>query len=816
VTPKLRNVVKWGCGLAVATVAILTIVVIVWGGPEPDRANRAQVWGTVWAITGSVGTVCARWMRRHHRDAGPAPTMEQVASATESLAFETATYWCEQARQQGITATSPVAVRWRVGPADLAGPVVDLRTAWAPASREVPETSRLWLPSGQPRLTRARQLPPPSASRPLSRGIVTAWYEDLYVNLHAGEVLVVLGEPGSGKSGALLLLLLQALDQRDRLSPEERAKARVPVWVTCGSWDPTTTTLTAHVVEVLIRTYPGLTAPAHGGPAGPAALLQHGRVAVFLDGLDEMQPHLRPLALEAIQTQAGRIPVILTSRTDEFRTAMSTGTFHPAGMIELLPVTPDAAASFLQSQRQPDRRKAAWQPVIDHVRTQPDGPLGQVLATPLGLCLARDVATDPAGLIPTASTTPRAVLAGLIGTYLDHAYPWHEQRHRDQAVYWLSWTAHHLGTARDLHWWDPPRWIPRWQARLARGLAVGLGGGLAVGLGFGLTTRPACALAYGLGIGLAVGLAVGLGVEPDGDPRHGARLRTAGRSLRAVLTGCLMGAAAVGLAFALMFGLAAGLTDGVTLGGGIGFVVGIAAGAGTGPDGEPRRIVPRVLPSRQLRDVLARALASGLVGVALGLAFLGADGLVRRPAFGLVGALTVGLAGLAVGLVRGLAQAWGNPLKDSGVSFPALSYRIHRSTSALFGVLFGGIVGVVAGVVFGREYGLATGLTLGVACGMPVGLAAGLTTGIVPAVAFTELTLLVSRRGRVRFLRLFEDALGRQVLRQAGSAYQFRHAALQDYLAARYEAAGKAGRHDVPLARGTVGSATTEADPRRR
>ena len=800
VTLQLRLVIKRVGGPAVAAFALVTIAVILWGGAEADRANRALVWGTVWAITTTVATVWAGWLHRRHRDAGPLPTLEQVAAATESLACETAAYWCEQARQQGITATSPVAVRWRAGPVDLAGPAVDLRAeqdvlALVPAPLEVAVRSSLWLPPGQTRLPRSPRRPPPPVSRPLSRGVVTAWYEDLYVDLHAGDVLVVLGEPGAGKSGALLLLLLQALEERDRLPLEDRARARVPVWVTCGSWDPTTTTLAAHVVEVLTRTYPGLTAPAHGGAAGPAAQHHHGRVAVFLDGLDEMPATLRPLALEAVQTQAGRIPVILTSRTDEFRTAMSTGTFHPAGMIELLPVTPDAAASFLQSRRQPGSRRAAWQPVVDHVRAHPDGPLGQVLATPLGLSLARDVATDPAGLIPSAPTTARAVLAGLIGTYLDHAYPRHERRDRDRAVYWLSWTAHHLGTGRDLNWWDPPRWISRRQVRLARGLAVGLGGGLAVAIGFGLTTQPACALTYGLGIGLAVGPAAGLGAG------LGAR-----RSLRAVLTGSILGAAAVGLVFTLVFGLAAGLTDGVTLGGGIGFVVAVAAGVGTGPDGEPRQIVLRGLRSGQVRDVLARALASGLVGLALGLAFRWGDGLTRRPAFGLVSALAVGLAGVAVGLARGLAQAWGSPLTDSGVSFPALSHRIHTSTSALFGVLFGGIVGVVAGVVFGREYGLATGVTLGAACGMPVGLAAGLTTGLAPAVTFTELALLVSRRSRVRFLPLFEDALGRQVLRQAGSAYQFRHAALQDYLAARYEAAGRAG----------AGAATPGADAERR
>jgi hypothetical protein len=46
---------------------------------------------------------------------------------------------------------------------------------------------------------------------------------------------------------------------------------------------------------------------------------------------------------------------------------------------------------------------------------------------------------------------------------------------------------------------------------------------------------------------------------------------------------------------------------------------------------------------------------------------------------------------------------------------------------------------------------------------------------------------------RVRFMPLLETALERQVLRQAGAVYQFRHADLQDRLAAHF-----AAEHDIP------------------
>jgi hypothetical protein len=59
--------------------------------------------------------------------------------------------------------------------------------------------------------------------------------------------------------------------------------------------------------------------------------------------------------------------------------------------------------------------------------------------------------------------------------------------------------------------------------------------------------------------------------------------------------------------------------------------------------------------------------------------------------------------------------------------------------------------------------------------------------GAALSLLFTEMALRLQGRG-VRFMPLLEKALARQVLRQAGAVYQFRHADLQDRLAARYKA----------------------------
>ena len=132
---------------------------------------------------------------------------------------------------------------------------------------------------------------------------------------------------------------------------------------------------------------------------------------------------------------------------------------------------------------------------------------------------------------------------------------------------------------------------------------------------------------------------------------------------------------------------------------------------------------------------------------------------------------------------------------------PRLVYqRDVRShlVSGLMGGLIGGIVGGLLGMLVGDGlldrllFGLAFGLAFGLTLGLVSGLVSGFRAGAASSLLFTELALWPRRR-RVRFMPLLETALERQVLRQAGAVYQFRHADLQDRLADRYEA-GEARR----------------------
>jgi hypothetical protein len=157
---------------------------------------------------------------------------------------------------------------------------------------------------------------------------------------------------------------------------------------------------------------------------------------------------------------------------------------------------------------------------------------------------------------------------------------------------------------------------------------------------------------------------------------------------------------------------------------------------------------------------------------------------------GLVGAL---LGGLGNGFLR-LVGLWTVPLPRATTATPTSSYRLDRRTSlviglgvGLMGVLGGGLViGLGIGPAVGFGGGLGSGLANVLVGGFVIGLVIGLIftlRGGSMKVSFIELILSTTGAGRVKFIQVLEDAHQRQILRQAGAIYQFRHAELQDHLA---------------------------------
>ena len=232
--------------------------------------------------------------------------------------------------------------------------------------------------------------------------------------------------------------------------------------------------------------HPALRAPEYG-PDAAGELLRGGRVALFLDGLDEMPQEARAHALKRISAEAAGLRLVLTSRPEQHQSTASSFALDNSAVIELLPVRPAAAGTFLL-HGQAGIRREQWSRIVDYLKRNPHSVAAKVLDNPLTLSLARDAyaSKDPIALSdPAAFPTQEALREHLIDQALVTAYP--DGKHRKHAAHWLAWLACQMGTSRDLRWWDIPAWIPRPHLRLARVLGSALIVGLVTALALYIT-----------------------------------------------------------------------------------------------------------------------------------------------------------------------------------------------------------------------------------------------------------------------------------------------------------------------------------------
>jgi hypothetical protein len=743
-TGQSRHVLVWSWLLPAVLVAASVIGYVLWGGSTEDLPNRVQVSGMLVAAVVIVPPLVVWGLRRRHRPVAGTSTREEVDAAADRLAEQTLESWSRQVVQRGIQFPAPVRVRWRWAADDIALPRQELRTAPSLTTDPGP------LPSGAHDSGQAGQV--------LNSGVVTRLHDEVYARLQHGR-LVLIGGPGVGKTGAMVLLMLEALRYRDRMSETVRTDVPVPVWLTLGSWDPSVEGLRDWVTAMISRDHPYLRATDFG-PDVVAQLFDTGRIALFLDGLDEMPDMLRREAVERLTAEAAGRRMVITSRPDEFRETIDLGRrqLPYTAVIELRPVAPKAASRYLL-EGQIGAARQGWQSVAGHLLADPDGVLARTLNTPLTLSLARAAYTadDPRRLLSGERANEHDLRVHLLDQILIAAYP--DPGERGHATHWLSWLAHKMATQpngpiRELRWWQIPTWIPRWQV----GLAGALLGGLSVGVGIYLAWLFINAAWLILNLFVA---------EPP--------------FFEVLLAGLVSG----------VFGaLIVGLVS----------VLGVEAIT-------PRSMAVRWPKLGDIRSVAAMvlrilpvfALGFGLLsGVAIGLD----EGLANGLIAGVGGGLTFGLIfGVVLGVLLGLVDVWRAPLAAMSAVTPRGVYRrdmrSHRVSGLMVGFI-GGIVGGIGGWLTGTlqsteplEPGWYGGLSLGLAFGLALGLLSGLVSGFragaAPSLLFTEIALLLRGR-RVRFMTLLETALARQILRQAGAVYQFRHADLQDRLADRYEA----------------------------
>ncbi|QLH26651.1 NACHT domain-containing NTPase [Streptomyces sp. Rer75] len=302
---------------------------------------------------------------------------------------------------------------------------------------------------------------------------------------------MVLGEPGAGKSVLMLRLLHDLIARRAAGDP-------VPVLFSLASWDPDQP-LKTWMADQLRRTYPSLATVAplpvaltYATDTGPSDLalylLRAGHVLSLFDGFDELPPTRHATALDRLnRALPARQPLVLASRTDPYRTALTrpdtSVRLNGAAAIQLLPLKADDAADYLRRDAGGPHTPTAdrWNTVITHLGTT--SPVGQALATPLGLFLARTIYNPRPGTSPTSPPAPHPDELCNAAAYPDHAainnhlfqafIPAVYTPHQPHPPRWTAEQAHQTfgflaqfqqdqrAGSPDIAWWELPKAIPQ-------------------------------------------------------------------------------------------------------------------------------------------------------------------------------------------------------------------------------------------------------------------------------------------------------------------------------------------------------------------
>jgi hypothetical protein len=791
-------------GRAVTRVVAATVATVMLTSAAAVAINFATEWKTnlwAWLMVGVITVLAAAvavWLNR--RQSQPS---RDLAGIADSLAIAIRGQWLKEAMWRRLYDPYAMPVRW--GPSDSS-----LVTDWSSLVRLAATFPGCPVPSVGT-----------WAADPIE---LTGGDNDLVEVLDKVPTrrLVVLGEPGAGKTSLLVRLVLDLFSRRD-------FGEAVPILLSLASWNPAEQDLRSWIVQTLITGDSALAEPAPDGinSSRAQALLDNGLIFPVLDGLDEIPDAVRGFAIARINdAMQPNQPLVLAARTDPYRAAVrpSRGVevqLTGAAGITLFPLEAGIVYDYLKASAGGSGR---WDEVLKAFVADGESPIAQALKTPLMVALARAIYNPRPG--ETLATIPQpaellrfptreAVEQHLFDGFIPAAYRPHPDQSRlckwniNQATRWLVFLAGSLEDHRttDFAWWDLPSAAPR----PLIGIAVGLVAGSAAALGFPFP------MDFGIGLLSAVlaGFLVRRWVKFD---RRGLARGLVG-GLSGGLVGALGGLAVFGLgikntfiaiffAGALGFGIAVAPLGGFVAGF-TGAFVGVFVAAFSRHGAIVHQIGLTFGPAAWLINGLGAGLAAGL---AVGLSDRAAPARrLRWSPIGFLCGVTCGLVagfilwiqigspgGIIVGLASTIVGGYaGSLFEATSADFtravdPKAVMARDRATfrSSCLGL------GLAIGLSTGLSTALSPNLISGVSNGFRVGLGTGIANFIVVGLTFGFLRaswgsftlarwwLAASCQLPWRLMTFLADAHeNRGILRQAGAFYQFRHAELQHHLA---------------------------------
>jgi hypothetical protein len=585
-----------------------------------------------------------------------------------------------------------------------------------------------------------------------------------------GGELLILGEPGAGKTTMLLEL---ARDLLDRAGQDESHP--IPVVFNLSSWAPKRSPLIAWLIDELNTVYD---VPRKVGQAwldGDALLL-------LLDGLDEVNAEHRAACVQAINSfrrEHGSVDLAVCSRIADYEAINEKLKLQGAVLIQ--PLTAQQIDAYLEHA---GVKLAALRAAFEY-----DAALQLLAKSPLLLSIMALACHDmPVDAQPTGDSTEtnrRYVFAA----YVDRMFARRgaDMRFsREQTTQWLAWLARGMqrqGQSVFLIEQLQPDLLPTSAARMQYVLLDRLGWGLVILLFFVMVFGLIGGLIGGLEIGLVFALILGLGGGVlDASIRKQPRLTQLAAN---ALLGGLVGALGSGLIVGLVGGLNVG-PAGVLVGGLFGSLEGLFSG-------RPSVRLRWIMVVERLRWSWRKALRRALGGLIFGLVF----GLVGRLAVGLeygfnegVGfemIIWLGLAlvfGLFFGLIFGLVGG----LDSGGVTAtitPNQGIRRSARSASLSGLVFALVFALVFGLPFAPVAGLGSALLGGLLGGLGGGLLGGLAFGGYACLSHIALRLVLWRQGAMplNYVRFLDYCAERIFLRKVGGGYIFVHRLLLEHFA---------------------------------
>ncbi|WP_329177931.1 hypothetical protein [Streptomyces sp. NBC_01477] len=658
--------------------------------------------------------------------AAPRPPLDVAADA---LAKAVRSEWEKEAGLRRLLEPAPLPVRWQVTGRRVAGRI-DGAIAEEGRARFAP------LP-GLAAVTRDV----------LRRGGFLPELHAVYGGLASGRLLLV-GEPAVGKTSAGVLLLREALRYRAEAAPDSRARIPVPVMLTPFGWDPAKESATDWAAGRLSREYTLFR--RRGGASRARELLADGRIALFLDGIDEVAAKPRAGMLSALAEASFRVVVISRARALASRRQRLSG----AAALEIQPVRAQDASAYLMNPL-PDPAPSGWQELNRRLLDEPGSAMAEALTSPLAIGLLRDIYADSNGrpvdeLLDTARfPSTRSLQDHLLDQLVTAAYTPRPRRPRpryspetaERTLRYLATQVTQAQDGRELRWWHIPSWTDRRPRTILVGATTGLLYGVAVLFALWRTSGPVWACPAAGFCALLGGL---LAVKRHVEINDQQSLPSAG--WRDIFP---PGAIALGT-FTWLFSATAGW-------------------------------LVFQLPGHDPMPAWFACLSTLPLGY---------------------GATIVSSRGyeLVVGTYLGYGSGHQNnelrnklsqrPVAETRAVSPRDVWLHHIGLRLVLGLLTGVAVALFSGSFVAYEYGFVDGVLVGATCGLWACLYTG-PFGNLGVVAVLSALQLSMREGTpVRLMSFLEDARRHNLLRAAGPAYQFRHDWLRERLASSTRSEG--------------------------